>query len=74
MFSNCKKEDRVTLQKLLLWAGVILCSIGLLMLIPLSRELAYNDAADSNALVSMTAISALVGTLAIFLSRKIEAV
>jgi hypothetical protein len=50
--------------------GITLCSIGALLLIPLSKEISYDDKADSNALISAIAISATVGTLAISLSKK----
>jgi hypothetical protein len=43
--------------------GITLCSIGALLLIPLSKEISYDDKADSNALISAIAISATVAHL-----------
>lgn len=75
MFNNYKKEQvGLTMQKLLFLTGIILCSIGLLMLIPLSKELAYRDLADSNALIFMITVSSLMGALAIFLSKRVAGI
>ncbi|GEM_PF-3179672 len=71
MLNNPRTDGvRISLHKLLFLAGVMLCSIGLLMLIPLSKELAYNDITDSNALICMIVISGTIGTLAIFFLKK----
>jgi hypothetical protein len=66
-----KAEFRAMLRKPSLFVGITLCSIGLLLLIPLFKELVYNDTADSNALIIMIVTSTVAGVLAISLSKEL---
>lgn len=59
--------------KMALFAGASLCTISLLLLVPLSRELQYSDNPDVRALLTMILVSILFGVLSIGLSKKTAA-
>jgi len=57
-------------KKLGLFSGYLLCTIGAALLIPLFREIQYQDRADVSALGLMIVAAFVVGVTTVFLSKK----
>lgn len=59
-----------TKKKIIFFVGLFLCVISSALLIPLYREIAYQDYSDSRSLAFAIIFTAVVGGLTIFISLR----